>query len=183
MTTQVPNIWRTFVVNGTRLAVIAPNDRLKKRAADLLSQTYIDLVRSGCPTEADAYEALRGHGLWDDDCTARKQRLNDAISEAEIALIHESLDAEERYHVGLQIERDREELKLLMAPANVLLDTCAEAKAFEAFWDFLVDESTIYVSNNRLYFRTKHRAVDDLARDPARQAIFDFMHGRPPLSC
>lgn len=162
---------RTFV--GTvdnkdvTFLVRAPSLQDQREATKVYNQTFSEALKAKAVVRAKLDDLLVEQGLWDGIKQAKFTDLQTKILEGERKLAKGGIPLAEAKKVALEMKKNREDLRELIAVKTNLDTHTAEGQADNARFNYLVSVCTVYNDSKQPYFKSfedyNNRAADSVA--------------------
>ena len=162
---------RTFV--GTvdnkdvTFLVRAPSLQDQREATKVYNQTFSEALKAKAVVRAKLDDLLVEQGLWDGIKQAKFTDLQTKILEGERKLAKGGIPLAEAKRVALEMKKNREDLRELIAVKTNLDTHTAEGQADNARFNYLVSVCTVYNDSKQQYFKSfedyNNRAADSVA--------------------
>jgi len=167
----------TVKVDGkdVELAVRKPDLRTQQKGQVTYSSEFCRLVKPegnkpGAIVRAALDNVMRNQGLWDDTKQKKWDELQKALINAELRLAKGGGKLSELRNVAIQMRRDRNALRELLASRNELDSNTAEAQAENAKFNFYVANCTVYSDTGKPFFASEEDYINRAGEEAAQKA-------------
>lgn len=168
---------RTFTasVNGKEVTFLikSPSLQDQREATKVYNTAFSDALKAKAVVRAKLDDLLVEQGLWDDKKQFQFTALQSKILENERKLAKGGISLNEAKKIALEMRKDREELRDLIAVKTNLDTHTAEGQADNARFNYLVSACTVYNDNKKPYFSSYddylNKSSDPVAIQAAQQ--------------
>lgn len=167
----------TAKVDGkdVELAVRKPDLKTQQKGQVVYSSEFCRLVKPtgdkpGAIVRAALDNVMRNQGLWDDAKQKRWDELQKSLLNAELRLAKGGGRLTELRNVAIQMRRDRNALRELLAARNELDTNTAEAQAENAKFNFYVATNTVYSTDGKPFFANEDDYIARAGEEAAQKA-------------
>lgn len=172
-TATVDNKEVTFLVRSPSLAD-------QREATKVYNTAFSDALKAKAVVRAKLDDLLVEQGLWDDKKQFEFSALQSKILENERKLAKGGIPLQEAKKIALDMKKDREDLRDLIAVKTNLDTHTAEGQADNARFNYLVSACTVYNDNKKPYFNSYDEYLNK-ASDPvailAAQNLAGMLYG------
>jgi hypothetical protein len=172
-TASIDNKEVTFLVRSPSLAD-------QREATKVYNTAFSDALKAKAVVRAKLDDLLVEQGLWDDKKQFEFSALQSKILESERKLAKGGIPLQEAKKIALDMKKDREDLRDLIAVKTNLDTHTAEGQADNARFNYLVSACTVYNDNKKPYFNSYDEYLNK-ASDPvailAAQNLAGMLYG------
>jgi hypothetical protein len=172
-TGSIDNKEVTFLVRSPSLAD-------QREATKVYNTAFSDALKAKAVVRAKLDDLLVEQGLWDDKKQFEFSALQSKILESERKLAKGGIPLQEAKKIALDMKKDREDLRDLIAVKTNLDTHTAEGQADNARFNYLVSACTVYNDNKKPYFNSYDEYLNK-ASDPvailAAQNLAGMLYG------
>ena len=147
---------RTFTatVNDKEVTFLVKSPSLadQREATKVYNTAFSDALKAKAVVRAKLDDLLVEQGLWDDKKQFEFTALQSKILESERKLAKGGIPLQEAKKIALDMKKDREDLRDLIAVKTNLDTHTAEGQADNARFNYLVSACTVYNDNKKSYF-------------------------------
>ena len=175
---------RTFTatVNDKEVTFLVKSPSLadQREATKVYNTAFSDALKAKAVVRAKLDDLLVEQGLWDDKKQFEFTALQSKILESERKLAKGGIPLQEAKKIALDMKKDREDLRDLIAVKTNLDTHTAEGQADNARFNYLVSVCTVYNDNKKPYFSSYDDYLNK-ASDPvailAAQNLAGMLYG------
>jgi hypothetical protein len=160
--------FNTFVDGKEKTFLVrSPSLHDQREATKIYNQTFSEALKSKAVVRAKLDDLLVEQGLWDGIKQAKFTDLQSKILEGERKLAKGGIQLSEAKKIALDMKKNRESLRDLIAVKTNLDTHTAEGQADNARFNYLVSACTVYNDTKDPYFKSyedyNNRAADSVA--------------------
>jgi hypothetical protein len=175
---------RTFTYNvdnkEVTFLVKSPSLQDQREATKVYNTAFSDALKAKAVVRAKLDDLLVDQGLWDDKKQFEFTSLQSQILDNERKLAKGGISLTDAKNVALEMKKQREELRDLIAVKTNLDTHTAEGQADNARFNYLVSACTVYNDNKKPYFSSYDDYLNK-ASDPvailAAQNLAGMLYG------
>ena len=149
---------RTFTatINDKEITFLVKSPSLadQREATKVYNTAFSDALKAKAVVRAKLDDLLVEQGLWDDRKQFQFTSIQSKILENERKLARGGISLQEAKNIALEMRKDREELRDLIAVKTNLDTHTAEGQADNARFNYLVSVCTVYNDSKRPYFNS-----------------------------
>jgi len=154
--------------------VKTPSINDQREAQKIYNQAFTDAIKSKCVVRAKMDDLLEEQGLWNQDKQIKFNKLQQDILDSERKLAKGGISLKEARNIAIQMKRDRDEIRSLIAVRTSLDNHSAEGQADNARFNYLVSVCLVYNNvEKQPYFNSME---DYLNRSNEEVAIVAAQH-------
>lgn len=154
--------------------VKTPSINDQREGQKIYNQAFTDAIKSKCVVRAKMDDLLEEQGLWNQDKQIKFNKLQQDILDSERKLAKGGISVKEARSIAIQMKRDREEIRSLIAVRTSLDNHSAEGQADNARFNYLVSVCLVYNNSEKQpYFSSME---DYLNRSNEEVAIVAAQH-------
>jgi hypothetical protein len=154
--------------------VKTPTIHDQREAQKIYNQAFTDAIKSKCVVRAKMDDLLEEQGLWNQDKQIKFNKLQQDILDSERKLAKGGISVKEARSIAIQMKRDRDEIRSLIAVRTSLDNHSAEGQADNARFNYLVSVCLVYNNSEKQpYFSSME---DYLNRSNEEVAIVGAQH-------
>lgn len=154
--------------------VKTPSINDQREGQKIYNQAFTDAIKSKCVVRAKMDDLLEEQGLWNQDKQIKFNKLQQDILDSERKLAKGGISVKEARSIAIQMKRDREEIRSLIAVRTSLDNHSAEGQADNARFNYLVSACLVYNNSEKQpYFSSME---DYLNRSNEEVAIVAAQH-------
>jgi len=154
--------------------VKTPSINDQREGQKIYNQAFTDAIKSKCVVRAKMDDLLEEQGLWNQDKQIKFNKLQQDILDSERKLAKGGISVKEARSIAIQMKRDREEIRSLIAVRTSLDNHSAEGQADNARFNYLVSACLVYNNSEKQpYFNSME---DYLNRSNEEVAIVAAQH-------
>jgi hypothetical protein len=130
--------------NEVEFLVKTPSINDQREAQKIYNQAFTDAIKSKCVVRAKMDDLLEEQGLWNQDKQIKFNKLQQDILDSERKLAKGGISLKEARNIAIQMKRDRDEIRSLIAVRTSLDNHSAEGQADNARFNYLVSVCLVY---------------------------------------
>lgn len=162
---------KTFTVNvddkDIELLLRSPSLNDQKEATKYYNQAFNEALKAKAIVRAKLDDLLLEQGLWDDHKQRQFTELQNNLLEGERRLAKGGISLNEAKTIALNMKKNRDKLRDLIAVKTNLDTHTAEGQADNARFNYLVFACTVYANNNERYFKSYEDYINRAAEPAA----------------
>jgi hypothetical protein len=162
---------KTFTVTvddkDIELLLRSPSLNDQKEATKYYNQAFNEALKAKAIVRAKLDDLLVEQGLWDDHKQRQFTELQNNLLDGERRLAKGGISLNEAKTIALNMKKNRDKLRDLIAVKTNLDTHTAEGQADNARFNYLVFACTVYANNNERYFKSYEDYINRAAEPAA----------------
>lgn len=142
-----------FEHEGKKYEVRKPNAKDLKAAENVKLSAFHSALKAGAIIRDKLNDYLKDQGVWDDEKQTELVGLQNNLLENEKKLAQGGIRLQEAKKLAIQMRMDRLKMFQLISPTNKYDENTADAKADDAYFDYLLSACLVYDDTKKLYFK------------------------------
>lgn len=139
---------------NVELAIRTPSLEDQREATKVYNTAFSDALKAKAVVRAKLDDLLVDQGLWDEKKQDKFAKLQNQILEGERKLAKGGISLSEAKRIAIEMRKDREDLRDLIAVKTNLDTHTAEGQADNARFNYLVSVCTVYNNTKKKYFES-----------------------------